>query len=50
MMRKRKVFVEGVETKEEAELLRNYGCDFFQGYYYSKTIPEEEFVKLQDQQ
>ena len=42
--------VEGVETKEEAELLRNYGCDFFQGYYYSKPIPEEEFVKLLDQQ
>lgn len=42
--------VEGVETKEEAELLRNYGLCFFQGYYYSKTIPEEEFVKLLDQQ
>ena len=42
--------MEGVETKEEAELLRNYGCDFFQGYYDSKTIPEEEFVKLLDQQ
>ena len=50
MMRKRKVVVEGVETKEQAELLRNYGCDFFQGYYYSKPISEEEFVKLLDQQ
>lgn len=45
-----KVVAEGVETKEQAELLRNYGCDFFQGYYYSKPIPEEEFVKLLDQQ
>ena len=45
-----KVVVEGVETKEQAELLRNYGCDFFQGYYYSKPISEEEFVKLLDQQ
>lgn len=36
--------------QEQAELLRNYGCDFFQDYYYSRPIPQKEFVKLLDQQ
>ena len=35
--------------QEQTELLRNYGCDFFQGYYYSRPSPQEEFVKLLDQ-
>ncbi|MFQ9150248.1 MAG: EAL domain-containing protein [Blautia sp.] len=32
-----KVVVEGVETKEQAELLRNYGYDFFQGLLLFET-------------
>ena len=37
---------EGVETKEQADLLSGMGCNVIQGFYYSKPIPEEEFVKL----
>ena len=44
-----KVVAEGVETKEQAEFLKNYGCDFLQGYYFSKPLPQEEFEKLLEQ-
>ena len=40
------VVAEGVETKEQLERLRKLGCDFVQGYYFSKPIPVEEFEKL----
>ena len=41
-----KVVVEGVETKAMSELLISYGCDYIQGYYYSKPLPVFEFQKL----
>lgn len=44
-----KVIAEGVETKEQADFLKNYGCDYFQGYYFSKPMPQEEFERLLDQ-
>ena len=34
---------EGVETKEEEELLKNINCDYSQGYLYSKPIPVDKF-------
>jgi len=40
------VVVEGVETKVMSELLISYGCDYIQGYYYSKPLPVFEFQKL----
>ncbi len=40
------VLAEGVETKEQVELLRRIGCDQVQGYYYAKPMPEDEFFKL----
>jgi diguanylate cyclase (GGDEF)-like protein/PAS domain S-box-containing protein len=36
------VIAEGVETMEQFELLKNMGCDYFQGYYFSK--PQKEIV------
>ena len=35
---------EGVETKEQVEVLKKLGCDIVQGYYFSKPVPNEEFV------
>jgi len=40
-----KVVAEGVETQEQLELLKSYGCHEIQGYYVSPPLPEEEFGK-----
>lgn len=34
---------EGVETKDDEALIRSLGCDYGQGYLYSKPVPVEEF-------
>ena len=42
------VVAEGVETPQQAQLLRDYGCDTVQGYLYSRPRPEHELrVQLQ---
>jgi len=41
-----KVVAEGVETQEQLNLLLAANCDFGQGYYFSKPVPPEAFVKL----
>ena len=41
-----KTVAEGVETEEQISFLRQSGCDYIQGYYYSKPLPEEEFVEF----
>ena len=44
------LLAEGVETKEQVELLHNIGCDQVQGYYYAKPMPENEFFELLKEQ
>lgn len=41
-----KAVVEGVENQQVVDLLDSYGCDFMQGYYFSKPLPVYEFQKL----
>ncbi len=41
-----KIVIEGIETKEQAQLCRKYGADFLQGYLFSKPIPNEGFAQL----
>ena len=38
-----KVIAEGVETAEQRQLLAAAGCDYGQGYLFSKAVPPEEF-------
>lgn len=40
------VIAEGVEQVSQADFLRSIGCDYIQGYLYSKPLPEEEFEKF----
>jgi diguanylate cyclase (GGDEF)-like protein/PAS domain S-box-containing protein len=37
---------EGVETAEHARVLRAYGCDAIQGYFFSKPVPAEEMARM----
>ena len=37
---------EGVETIEQARLLKEMGCDLVQGYFFSRPISEENFLKF----
>ena len=34
---------EGVETKDQLDMLKVMGCKLFQGYYFSHAIPIKEF-------
>lgn len=36
---------EGAETNEQVTTLKTLGCDFIQGYYYSKPLPVNDFEK-----
>lgn len=37
---------EGVETLEAFESLRDHGCEVYQGYYFSRPLRADEFIKL----
>ncbi len=39
------IVAEGVETREMAEAMIQIGCDYLQGYYFSKPVPQHEFVE-----
>src|SRR6185369_936283 len=40
------VVAQGVETREQAELLRSQSCDEFQGFYLNRPMPSEELAVL----
>ena len=40
------VVAEGVETREQLERLREIGCDYVQGYFFAKPMPDAEFEAL----
>ena len=40
-----KTVVEGVETAGEATKVRDMGCDYIQGYFYSKPLAREDFER-----
>ena len=40
------IVVEGVEDKEKADWFSNMGCEYIQGFYYAKPMPEAEFIEF----
>ena len=41
-----KTIAEGVETQQQAEFLKNLGCDEVQGFMYAKPMPEHELLEF----
>jgi diguanylate cyclase (GGDEF)-like protein/PAS domain S-box-containing protein len=41
-----KVIAEGIETKEQLNLLKNTHCDYGQGYLFSRPVPAAEFERF----
>ena len=38
------IVVEGVEDEDKALWFAEMGCEYIQGYYYAKPMPEREFI------
>ena len=47
---KLKIALVGVETKDMARRLSVMGCDYLEGYFYSRTIPARNFVAMMKKQ
>ncbi|RKQ16518.1 phosphodiesterase [Lysinibacillus endophyticus] len=43
---KMEVIAEGVESIQQINILRDMGCDYIQGYFYSKPIPLDELIEF----
>ncbi len=41
-----KLIAEGIETEDEFEAMKALGVDYIQGFYFSKPLPEREFLKF----
>lgn len=42
----KRIVAEGIETEEQYGLLKGYGCDEAQGYYFNPPVPAVEFARL----
>ena len=40
------IVAEGVEDEQQLQVLKEYGCDVIQGYFYSPPVCAEDYVKL----
>jgi len=44
------VVAEGIETIEQLKILNDFGCQHIQGYYFSKPLPNVDFVDFVERQ
>ena len=42
----KRLVAEGAETGDEVDLLRGMNCDYIQGFYFSRPLPEDEFIRF----
>ena len=42
----KKALMEGVETDAQIEILKELGCNYLQGFYFSKPLPKDDFIRL----
>ncbi len=40
------IVAEGVEDEQQLEVLKEYGCDVIQGYFYSPPVPSGDYARL----
>ena len=40
------VVAEGVENEAQTAFLRDHGCEFYQGYHFSRPLPAAKFGQL----
>ncbi len=40
------VVVEGIETEEQMQVMKDMGVEYIQGFYYSRPVPEKEFLSF----
>jgi EAL domain-containing protein (putative c-di-GMP-specific phosphodiesterase class I) len=40
------ILVEGVETEAQIKLLEPMGVNYLQGYFFSKPVPKDKFLKI----
>lgn len=38
------IVAEGIETEEQIKIFTEMGCDYFQGYYFSRPVPAQDFL------
>jgi diguanylate cyclase (GGDEF)-like protein len=44
------IIAEGVETEHQEKFLREHGCEYMQGYLYSRPVPADEMTRLLQKQ
>ena len=46
----KEIVVEGAETEDAIDILKEMKCDYIQGYYYSRPLPVGDFVGYIEEQ
>ncbi|MBR3623748.1 MAG: EAL domain-containing protein, partial [Selenomonadaceae bacterium] len=44
------VIVEGVETKDQLDVIASLGCHKIQGYYFGRPMPKDDFMRTLEEQ
>ena len=45
-VKKKKIVIEGIGTREQFDILTGMDCDWYQGFFFSPPVPPAEFTKL----